>query len=223
MKRLLGLLLVMGMVGCGGGDGAPPAGEAALPATPNNPQAKVDEPSVKSAAADPSVASASVSPKTPADTAGDTTAPADDVDPVVSLKELGAQIEQADQAGATQPQPHRNHRRRAKPPEEVNQFADTLSQRHQGHRRGHPRTARGTSQLRDHEVAPPPVRVRKNHGSFPAIVPLNNPWELRAFGVTHQAPPPAPAAGAGPVAGHTLCAPASGHKACVKLVEFFTP
>ena len=30
MKRLLGLLLVMGMVGCGGGD-APPAGEAVLP------------------------------------------------------------------------------------------------------------------------------------------------------------------------------------------------
>ena len=32
----------------------------------------------------------------------------------------------------------------------------------------------------------------KNRGSFSAIVPLNNPWELRAFGVTHQtsAPPP---------------------------------
>ena len=32
MKRLLGLLLVMGMVGCGGGGGgaAPPAGEAGL-------------------------------------------------------------------------------------------------------------------------------------------------------------------------------------------------
>ena len=44
MKRLLGLLLVMGMVGCGGGDEDPPAGEAALPATPNKPQAKVDEP-----------------------------------------------------------------------------------------------------------------------------------------------------------------------------------
>ena len=43
MKRLLGLLLVMGMVGCGGGDEAPPAGETALPATPNKPQAKVDE------------------------------------------------------------------------------------------------------------------------------------------------------------------------------------
>ena len=37
MKRLLGLLLVMGMVGGGGGGDAPPAGEAALPATPNKP------------------------------------------------------------------------------------------------------------------------------------------------------------------------------------------
>ena len=48
MKRLLGLLLVMGMVGCGGGDEDPPAGEAALPATPKNePQANVDEPPVQ--------------------------------------------------------------------------------------------------------------------------------------------------------------------------------
>ena len=68
MKRLLGLLLVMGMVGCGGGDVAPmpnhsqakndeppvqavdtpPAGEAALPATPKNePHAKVAEPPVQ--------------------------------------------------------------------------------------------------------------------------------------------------------------------------------
>ena len=47
MKRLLGLLLVMGMVGCGGGDKAPPAGDEALPATPNKPQAKVDEPPVQ--------------------------------------------------------------------------------------------------------------------------------------------------------------------------------
>ena len=38
MKRLLGLLLVMGMVGCGGGDDAP---------TPNDSQAKVDEPPVQ--------------------------------------------------------------------------------------------------------------------------------------------------------------------------------
>ena len=45
MKRLLGLLLGMGMVGCGGN--APPAGEAALPATPNKPQANVDEPPVQ--------------------------------------------------------------------------------------------------------------------------------------------------------------------------------
>ena len=35
-----------------------------------------------------------------------------------------------------------------------------------------------------------PLGGPKNRGSFPAIVPLNNPWELRAFGVTHQAPPP---------------------------------
>ena len=27
----------------------------------------------------------------------------------------------------------------------------------------------------------------KNRGSFPAIVPLNNPWELRAFGLTQHA------------------------------------
>ena len=47
MKRLLGLLLVMGMVGCGGGGDAPPAGEAALQATPENAQAKVDEPPVQ--------------------------------------------------------------------------------------------------------------------------------------------------------------------------------
>ena len=47
MKRLLSLLLVMGMVGCGGGNEDPPAGEAALPATPNKPQAKVDKPFVQ--------------------------------------------------------------------------------------------------------------------------------------------------------------------------------
>ena len=39
--------LLLGMVGCGGGDEAPPAGEAALPATPNEPHAKVDEPPVQ--------------------------------------------------------------------------------------------------------------------------------------------------------------------------------
>ena len=32
----------------------------------------------------------------------------------------------------------------------------------------------------------------------------------------------APAAGAGPVAGHTLCAPASGHEASVIFLEFYT-
>ncbi len=53
MKRLLGLLLVMGIVGCGGGDDAPPAGEATLPATPENAQAKVDEPPVQTVDAPP--------------------------------------------------------------------------------------------------------------------------------------------------------------------------
>ena len=95
MKRLL---LVMGMVGCGGGDEDPPAGETALPATPKNePHAKVDEPPVQAVGTNPSVASESVSPKTPADTVDDTPAQADDVDPVASLKKLGAQIEQDDQ------------------------------------------------------------------------------------------------------------------------------
>ena len=51
MRRPLGLLMVMvmvmGMVGCGGEGEAPPAGEAALPATPNKPQTKVDEPPVQ--------------------------------------------------------------------------------------------------------------------------------------------------------------------------------
>ena len=92
MKRLLGLLLVMGMVGCGGGEEDPPAGEAALPPTPNKPQTKADEPPVETAAADPSVASASVSPKTPADTVDDTPAQADDVDPVAAVKQATSTI-----------------------------------------------------------------------------------------------------------------------------------
>ena len=102
MKRLLGLLLVMGMVGCGGGDEAPPAGDEALPVTPKTSQAKVNEPSVESAAADSGVASASGSPKTPADAVDDTPAQSDDVDPVAALKELGAQIEQDDQGRAVE-------------------------------------------------------------------------------------------------------------------------
>ena len=63
MKRLLGLLLVMGMVGCGGGDEAPPAGEATLPATPNEPQVKVDELPVQTVDASP--ASEAALPATP--------------------------------------------------------------------------------------------------------------------------------------------------------------
>ena len=47
MKRLLGLLLVMGMVGCGGGSEAPPAGDEALLATPKSSQTRVDEPPVQ--------------------------------------------------------------------------------------------------------------------------------------------------------------------------------
>ena len=101
MKRLLGLLLVMGMVGCGGGEEDPPGGVAALPATPENSQAKVDEPPVVSAAADPSVESASVSPTTPADAVDDTPAQSDDVDPVAALKELVARIERNEQDEVT--------------------------------------------------------------------------------------------------------------------------
>ena len=63
MKRLLGLLLVMGMVGCGGEDDAPPAGEATLPATPNEPQVKVDELPVQTVDASP--ASEAALPATP--------------------------------------------------------------------------------------------------------------------------------------------------------------
>ena len=49
----------MGIVGCGGAGDNPPAGETVSPATPKTSQAKVNEPSVESAAADPSVASES--------------------------------------------------------------------------------------------------------------------------------------------------------------------
>ena len=41
MKRLLGLLLVMGMVGCGGGDEGPPADDDVPTATPKNPPAQI--------------------------------------------------------------------------------------------------------------------------------------------------------------------------------------
>ncbi len=92
MKRLLGLLLVMGMVGCGGGDEDPPAGEAALPATPKKLQTKVDEPPVQAAAADPNVASESGSPTTPSDTADDTSTQVADADAVAVLDKLGAKI-----------------------------------------------------------------------------------------------------------------------------------
>ena len=50
------------------------------------------------------------------------------------------------------------------------------------------RTARS---IGTNPAAPPAAGAGpKNRGSFPAIVPLNNPWELRAFGVTHQPPRP---------------------------------
>ena len=51
MKRLLGLLLVMGMVGCGGE--APSAGDAASPSPPKSSQVEVDEPPAQAADADP--------------------------------------------------------------------------------------------------------------------------------------------------------------------------
>ena len=54
MKRLLGLLLVMGMLGCGKPTGGPPPSMDATtrnaepsPATPNKPPAKIDEPPVQ--------------------------------------------------------------------------------------------------------------------------------------------------------------------------------
>ena len=51
MKHLLGLLLVMGIAGCGGGSegDAPPAGETASPATPKSSQVEVDEPPAQAA------------------------------------------------------------------------------------------------------------------------------------------------------------------------------
>ena len=41
MKRLLGLLLVLGMVGVGGGGEGPPAGDDVPTATPKNPPAQI--------------------------------------------------------------------------------------------------------------------------------------------------------------------------------------
>ena len=55
------------------------------------------------------------------------------------------------------------------------------------HRCGCRRTAAGIARLQDPEVAPAAGAGPKTRGSFSAIVPLNNPWELRAFGLTHHA------------------------------------
>ena len=89
MKRLLGLLLVMGMVGCGGGGKAPPAGEAALPQPPNSSQAKADEPPAQAVGADPSVESGIAPP----DTIDDAPAQIADAASVAALEKRGAKIE----------------------------------------------------------------------------------------------------------------------------------
>ena len=48
MKRLLGLLLVLGMVGCGGGDNAPQQTDGSIAAAPSDvPKPDVPKPSVK--------------------------------------------------------------------------------------------------------------------------------------------------------------------------------
>ena len=52
MKRLLGLLLLMRLVGCGGEDDNPPAGEAASPSTPKNSQVQAAEPPAQALDAD---------------------------------------------------------------------------------------------------------------------------------------------------------------------------
>ena len=50
MKRLPGLLLVLGMVGCGGESKAPPTGDDTSPAPPENSRAQDEDPSVQAAA-----------------------------------------------------------------------------------------------------------------------------------------------------------------------------
>ena len=93
MKRLLVLLLVMGMVGCGGDVDNPPA----VPSTPNNSQVKVDEPPAQAVGADRSGEPESTSPTAPPDTADDTSTQVTDADPIAGLEERGAEIERNEQ------------------------------------------------------------------------------------------------------------------------------
>ena len=81
MKRLLGLLLVMGMVGCGGKENA---GNAVDPSIGADEQLLTDSGEKKERPSNPN---AEVATSTPAETD----------DPVAALKELGAPIEQDDQ------------------------------------------------------------------------------------------------------------------------------
>ena len=78
MKRLRGLLLVMGMAGCGGSN----EGETT---SSNQPPAQAPD-------ADPNVGSESGSPTTPPDTADDPSTQAADADAVAVLDKLGAKI-----------------------------------------------------------------------------------------------------------------------------------
>ena len=111
MKRLLGLLLGIGMVGCGGKENAGNTVDPSIGAdeqlvtdsggeksAPSNPKAKVDEPPVQTVDASPAGEAALPSPpEKPQAKVDEPPVQTDDVDPVVSLKELGAQIGQDDQ------------------------------------------------------------------------------------------------------------------------------
>lgn len=91
MKRLLGLLMIMAMVGCGGGN--PP---------PKSSQAKIDEPPVQVVDVDPNVESQSASPTAPPDTVDDAPVQAADADPVSALEQLGANIDRNELAEIVQ-------------------------------------------------------------------------------------------------------------------------
>ena len=84
MKCLLGLLLVMGMVGCGGGDAAP---------TPSDSQATVDEPPAQAIGVDPSVESGIALPTAPPDAIDDAPAQIADAASAAALKKRGSRIE----------------------------------------------------------------------------------------------------------------------------------